>query len=114
MDDNEVLTEIRVPKMAGKRWAFNKFTRRSQDWAVVGASVQHHDDGVRVGLTNMHSTPVRAEAVEQALADGQSLEAAAALAGNGLEPPADDNGSSEYRMDLATTIVEDALREAAA
>ena len=112
--DNEVLTEIRVPKMAGKPWAFNKFTRRSQDWAVVGASVQHHDDGVRVGLTNMHSTPVRAQSVEQALAGGQSVEAAAALAGDGLEPPADDNGSSEYRKHLATTIVEDALREATA
>ena len=80
----------------------------------MGASVQHHDDGVRVGLTNMHSTPVRAQSVEQALAGGQSVEAAAELAGDGLEPPADDNGSSEYRKHLATTIVEDALREATA
>ena len=110
--DDELLTEIRVPKLAGKGWSFNKFNRRSQDWAVVGASVQQHDDGVRVGLVNMHSTPVRATATEAALASGAGIEEAAAKASEGLTPPDDDAGSSAYRAALAVTVVEDALTEA--
>ena len=33
---DELLTEIRVPKMSGAGWSFQKFNRRAQDWAIVG------------------------------------------------------------------------------
>ena len=111
---NEMLVEIKVPKVAGKGWSFAKFNQRSQDWSVVGTSVQQHDDGVRIGLVNMDSVPVRARASEDALNGGASIEDAAALAADGLNPPADDSGSSEYRASLAVTILEDALKEAMA
>ena len=34
----ELLTEIRVPKVPGAGWSFQKFNRRAQDWAIVGVA----------------------------------------------------------------------------
>src|SRR3712207_9116296 len=59
---DEVLTEIRVPKLGPNAgWSYKKFNRRAQDWAVVGAAaVVERSDGTissaRIGLTNMGST----------------------------------------------------------
>ena len=65
---DEMITEVRVPKTNGAGWAFEKFNRRAQDWAIVGvAAVSGDDPGV--ALVNMGSTPVRADAVEAALRD---------------------------------------------
>jgi len=70
---DEVLTEIRVPKLGQNAgWSYKKFNRRAQDWAVVGvAAVVERSNGsissARIGLTNMGSTPVRATAAENAL-----------------------------------------------
>ncbi|MDQ4128012.1 MAG: xanthine dehydrogenase family protein subunit M, partial [Actinomycetota bacterium] len=73
LEPDEVLTEIRVPKLNGAGWSYRKFNRRAQDWAVVGvAAVVERSNGsigsARIGLTNMGSTPVRATAAESALA----------------------------------------------
>ena len=38
LNADEVLTEIRVPKIAGRGWSYQKFQRRSQDWAIVGVA----------------------------------------------------------------------------
>ncbi|HEY6673872.1 MAG TPA: xanthine dehydrogenase family protein subunit M, partial [Rubrobacteraceae bacterium] len=59
---DEVLTEIRVPKLVSAGWSYKKFNRRAQDWAVVGvAAVVEQSNGsigsARIGLTNMGSTP---------------------------------------------------------
>jgi carbon-monoxide dehydrogenase medium subunit len=67
----EVLTEIRVPKASGG-WSFQKFNRRAQDWAIVGVALQRRNGGAGVGLVNMGSTPLRARAVEDAVASGAS------------------------------------------
>ena len=69
--NNEVLTEIRVPKIAGAGWSYIKFHRRAQDWALVGvAAVGGNGDGTRVALTNMGDRPLRASGVEEELAAG--------------------------------------------
>ena len=34
---DELLTEIRVPKCGPGEWSYQKFNRRAQDWAIVGA-----------------------------------------------------------------------------
>ena len=62
----------------------------------------------------MGSTPVRATAVEEALAGGASAADAAQHAADGLDPPADLNASPEYRRHLATVLVRRALEEAGA
>lgn len=107
---DELLTEIRVPKFSGG-WSFQKFNRRAQDWAIVGVAAVK-DGGTRVSLVNMGPTPLRARAVEEALADGASIETASSKASEGIDPPADLNASSQYRRHLAEVLVKRALTEA--
>ncbi len=110
---DEVLTEISVPKMDGAGWSFQKFNRRAQDWAIVGvAAVTGANPGV--ALVNMGMTPLRATAVEEALASGASGAEAASHAADGLDPPSDLNASADYRRHLARVLVRRALEEAAA
>jgi aerobic carbon-monoxide dehydrogenase medium subunit len=103
----EVLTEIRFPKVA--RAVYLKHTRRALDWATVGVAAAEVDGAVQVGLTSMGGTPLRAAAVEQALAAGASHAEAAAHAADGADPPADQSGSSAYRAHLARVLVGRAL-----
>ena len=108
-----MLVEIRVPKVAGAGWSFQKFNRRAQDWAIVGvAAVVNGTTGI--ALVNMGSTPLRATAVEEAVRGGASAADAATVADQGTEPPSDINASSEYRRHLATVLVRRALEEATA
>lgn len=110
---DEILTEISLPKATGAGWSFQKFNRRAQDWAIVGvAAVRGEHTGV--GLVNMGSVPLRARAVEEALAGGADEAEAASHASDGLEPPADLNASPEYRRHLAQVLVRRALEEASA
>jgi aerobic carbon-monoxide dehydrogenase medium subunit len=122
IEPTEVLTEIHVPALDGWGYGYQKFNRRSEDWAMVGVSAVVKQTGdicedVRVGLTNMGSTALRASAVEQAL-KGQPLTAdniakAAEQAAEGTEPPADLNASSDYKRHLARVLCRRALQEAA-
>jgi carbon-monoxide dehydrogenase medium subunit len=108
---DEVLTEIRVPKASVG--SYQKFNRRAQDWAIVGACVARVDGGpTGVSLVNMASIPVRAVAVEQALAGGAGAAAAAELAAEGAEPSDDLNATTEFRQHLARVLVRRALEEA--
>jgi carbon-monoxide dehydrogenase medium subunit len=109
-EPDELIVEIRVPRTGGAGWAYEKFTRRANDWAIVGVAVV---DG-RVGLVNMGSTPLRASQTEAALADGASIEEAAALADQRTEPPADTAATTEYRRHLARVLTRRALSTAAA
>ena len=110
---DELLTEIRVPKATGAGWSFQKFNRRAQDWAIVGVAAVHNGS-TGIGLVNMDTRPVRATAVEEALAGGASVEDAAAVAHQGTNPPNDLNGTVEYRQHLARVLVRRALEEATA
>jgi carbon-monoxide dehydrogenase medium subunit len=103
----EILTEIRVPKSDAGH--YQKFNRRAQDWAIVGAFVARSNGTTKVALTNMGSTPVRARAVEEALASGASVSDAAAHAADGTDPPTDLNASPEYRQHLARVLTRRAL-----
>jgi aerobic carbon-monoxide dehydrogenase medium subunit len=120
---DEVLTEIRIPDFSGWGSSYLKFTRRSEDWAMVGvcALLKRGADGacedVRIGLTNMASTPLRAPAAEAALRgqplDAEHIGAAAEQAAEGTEPPGDLNATPEYKRHLARVMVRRALLEAA-
>jgi carbon-monoxide dehydrogenase medium subunit len=109
---DELLTEIRVPKVAGAGFGFQKFNRRAQDWAIVGCSVVVGDGFCGIGLVNMDSRPVRAAGVEAAIVGGANATDAAASAADGCEPPTDLNASPEYRQHLARVLVRRALETA--
>jgi aerobic carbon-monoxide dehydrogenase medium subunit len=117
----EVVTEVRMPAMDGWGFGYQKFNRRAEDWAMVAVSalVLARDgvcEDVRIGLTNMGSTPLRAKAVEDALR-GQPLDAdriasAAEQAAEGTSPSGDLNASAEYKQHLARVMCRRALQEA--
>jgi len=106
---DEMLTEIRVPKMQGAGWNFQKFNRRAQDWAIVGVAAWRRNGDSGIGLVNMGSTPILASSVSNALAQGASVEDAAQLAADDAEPQRDLNASPEYRVHLAKVLVRRAL-----
>jgi carbon-monoxide dehydrogenase medium subunit len=110
---DELLVEVRVPKVPGAGWSYQKFTKRAQDWAIVGAAVVKNGH-TGVALVNMSSIPMRATAVEAALAAGASAADAAAVADEGTAPSADLNASEEYRRHLARVLVRRGLEEAGA
>jgi len=118
---DEVLVEVRFPRMPGWTAHYEKFHRTAQAWAVVGAAVAVRRDSsgiaeARVGLCNMGPTPVRARAAETALAGATDLgtvKAAAAHAGDGTNPPTDISGSAEYRRHLAGVLTGRAVATAA-
>ncbi len=113
LEPDELLTEIRVPKPDGAGFSYQKFQRRAQDWAIVGAMAVRNGD-TRVALVNMGATPLRAVAVEEALAGGASVGQAAEHAADGTEPPGDINATPEYREHLARVLVQRALEAASA
>ena len=120
LEDQEVVTEVRVPKLGPNTgWAYKKFSRRSQDWAIVGvAAVVEKSDGsidsARIALTSMGSTPIRARAVEEALAGASpdDVAGAADAADEGTEPGSDDAASAEFRRHLARVWTRRAVEEA--
>ena len=109
---DEMLTEIRVPKMQGAGWSFQKFNRRAQDWAIVGVAAWRRNGSSGVALVNMGSTPVLASSVSSALSQGASVADAAQLAAEEAEPQNDLNASPEYRVHLAKVLVRRAVEEA--
>jgi aerobic carbon-monoxide dehydrogenase medium subunit len=68
--------------------------------------------GMSVALTNMGEKPLRAAAVEQALASGSDPAAAAEQALEGTSAPNDALASSEYRQHLAKVLTRRAIEGA--
>ncbi|HKH04195.1 MAG TPA: xanthine dehydrogenase family protein subunit M [Acidimicrobiales bacterium] len=116
LGSDELLTEIRVPATDGAPWAFQKFNRRAQDWAIVGVAAvmaaNGDGGGPGVGLVHMGSVPLRAAGVEEALRQGAPAADAAARAAEGTDPPGDINASPEFRRHLAQVLVRRALEAA--
>jgi aerobic carbon-monoxide dehydrogenase medium subunit len=117
LSPQEMLTEIRIPSRPDAGWSYVKFAHRAQDWATVGVAVvaERGNGGpgkVSVGLTSMGETPLRARAVEEALAAGADPAAAAESATEGTNPVSDPMGSSEYRTAMCKVLTRRALEEA--
>ena len=120
---DEILTSIRIRKL-GSGWSshYEKFNRVAQAWSIVGvAAVLRRSNGTiaeaRIGLTNMGSTPLRAAAVEQALAGAEATTSAVAQAcaraAEGTTPPNDLSARADYRQHLAGVLTRRAVLAAA-
>jgi aerobic carbon-monoxide dehydrogenase medium subunit len=123
LEEGEILVEVRVPKLSGE-WGtrYEKFQRVAQAWSIVAvAAAVRRENGriaeARIGLTNMGPTPLRARAVEQALAGAdaspEAVAAAAAHAAEGTEPSSDLNAQADYRQHLAQVLTRRAVSRAA-
>jgi carbon-monoxide dehydrogenase medium subunit len=120
---DEVLTEIRIPTLDGWGYSYQKFNRRSEDWAMVGVCAVVKSSGgtcedVRIGLTNMASVPLRSTAAEDALRgqelSDENIAKAAEQAAEGTNPPADLNATAEYKQHLARVLTKRAIKDALA
>ncbi|MBZ5738646.1 FAD binding domain-containing protein [Nocardioides mangrovi] len=120
--EDEILTEVRVPKHTGWGAHYEKFVRVAHQWPIVAvaATVRMEGDAIAeagIGLTNMGSTPIRASGVEDALAGQPATEdavhAAAERATDGTNPPSDLNGDADYRSHLARVLTRRAVLAAA-
>jgi carbon-monoxide dehydrogenase medium subunit len=111
LEHDELVCEVVFPIANGPH-KYIKFRRRLFDWAIVGVGAQKLDGGWRIGLTNVGPTPVRATAVEQALASGATPEQAAEHASDGLNPSADLRASSDYKKHLARVLTRRAIEQA--
>jgi carbon-monoxide dehydrogenase medium subunit len=120
--EDEILTEVRLPKHTGWGAHYEKFVRVSHQWAIVAVAATVRAEGgtiaeAAIGLTNMGSTPLRARAVEQALvgqpATEDAVRRAAEAAAEGTSPPSDLNGDADYRRHLATVLTRRAVLAAA-
>jgi aerobic carbon-monoxide dehydrogenase medium subunit len=120
---DEMLTEVRFPAAKpGTGVAFEEVARRHGDFAIVGVAVSLTlTDGVisdaRLAFAGVGDVPVRATDAEELLVgmrpSAELFEEAARRATAGIDPPADLNGSSEYRKKVAATLVRRGLQAAA-
>jgi carbon-monoxide dehydrogenase medium subunit len=119
LGEDEMLVQVRVPKTVGAGWSYIKFRQRALDWPTVGvvAVLERANGGIqgaRVALTQMGQTPLRASAVEAALAGAprDAVGQAAERADEGTDPPSDTWASADFRRHLARVLTARALDEA--
>jgi len=120
--DDEILTEVRIPKHTGWGAHYEKFVRTAQQWPIVAVAATVRVVGgsiaeAHVALANMGSTPIRSQAVEQALVgvapEDAAVRAAVADIAAGTNPPTDINGDDAYRRHLAPILARRAVLAAA-
>jgi carbon-monoxide dehydrogenase medium subunit len=125
LDENEVLTEVRVPALPERTgWSIQEVARRHGDFAMVGAAITVTLGGggrcsdARVVLFGVGPTPLRARGAEQVVSGEAPDEAVFAEAGKKAgeeldEPLSDVHASAEYRRHLAQVLTRRGLAEAA-
>jgi xanthine dehydrogenase YagS FAD-binding subunit len=106
----EIITEIRVPAVAGAKSAFLKFAiRKSIDFPVVNCAVRVGGGAPRIALNAVAPKPYRAVKAEAALAGKSLNEENAAAAGEAAVADAKPFPASKYKVQIAKTLVKRAL-----
>ncbi len=106
----ELITALRLPAApAGARHGFCEIARRHGDFALAGAAVVVAPGHARVALFGVAPAAFRAQAAEQALAQGAGAEEAARLAAAAAEPSGDAHATAGYRRTAAVTATLRAL-----
>jgi carbon-monoxide dehydrogenase medium subunit len=122
LQPTEILTQIRVPTpAAGTGYCYAKLKRKTGDFATAAAAVLLRMKGdavddVRIALTNVAPTPLRASAAEAALRgrklDDAAMAEAARLAMRICAPAPDQRGDVEYKTAMAGEMTIRALATA--
>lgn len=122
LEPGEIMTQIRIPVPAtGTGAAYQKLKRKTGDYATAASAVVLRMKGdvvddVRIGLTNVASTALRANAAEDALKgkaiNDASLNEAARLAMSICEPMEDLRGDAQYKRAMCGEMTRRALQTA--
>jgi aerobic carbon-monoxide dehydrogenase medium subunit len=115
--------QVRFPTARpGTGISFQEVARRHGDFAIVGLAVSLGlSDGTisdaRLAFAGLSDMPVRATAAEDLLVgerpSAELFDEAARRATDDVNPPADLNGSSDYRKTIAAALVRRGLQAAA-
>ncbi len=125
LEPDEIITEIKLPAWPAKRrWGFQEFARRRGDFAMAAAALFYDQDAggkaanAHVGVIGLGDRPRRLPEVEAVLngrvIDEATMERAAEVTSATVDAQEDIHASAAYRRSLAGTMVERALRSAAA
>jgi len=125
LEPDQIITEVRLPPWPkGRRWGFQEFARRRGDFAMAAAALFYDVDArgratnAHVGVIGVGDRPLRLGGVEDAIngqvIDEATIAKAEAAACAGVDPQDDIHASAAYRRSLTGTMVERALKQAAA
>jgi carbon-monoxide dehydrogenase medium subunit len=122
LDENELLTEIRIPvPAAGTGMSYQKLKRKVGDYAIAAAAVTLSMAGGKctdaaIALTNVGDTALLSAAAADAITgtpvDANATKAAAEAAMADCSPAEDLRGPVEYRRAMAGQMTARAIREA--
>ncbi|MDH6678418.1 carbon-monoxide dehydrogenase medium subunit [Rhodococcus sp. LBL1] len=118
---NEILIEVRIPRVRSGSSAYTKVERRVGDWAIAAAGAALSLDGDRIGEASVGLTAVEPDA-DRVVAIGEFLRGqpaaeetfrrAGELAGQACEPVTDPRGTAAYKRHLADELTVRSLRTA--
>jgi carbon-monoxide dehydrogenase medium subunit len=122
LEPGEIMTEIRIPTpAAGTGYCYAKLKRKTGDFATAATAATLRMsagavDDVRIALTNVAETVIRATEAEQSLRgkplDEASIAEAARLAMSVCAPVADLRGDLDYKTAMAGEMTRRALATA--
>ncbi|EZQ10843.1 carbon monoxide dehydrogenase [Candidatus Acidianus copahuensis] len=121
LNPGELVTEIIVPAFKDYKFSYQKLERKAGDYAIVGVAVLLKTDGesikdVRIGLTAVNNTAVRATEAENMLKDTriseEIIEKASAKVMDYANPVSDIRGSAEYKKKVTKVMAKRAILEA--
>lgn len=121
---DEIIVEVRLQAWPSKRrWGFQEFSRRRDDFAMAAAAVFYDEDtagkarNAHVGVVGVADRPLRLPSVEAVLngatIDEATIVKAEAATSAAVDPEDDIHASGAYRRSLVGTMVERALKSAA-
>ena len=125
LEPDEIIVDVHLPAWpAGRRFGFQEFARRRGDFAMAAAAVFYDPDksgratNAHVGVMGVGDTPLRLPSVEAVL-NGQMINEATiakaeAATSAAVDPRDDIHAPAAYRRALVGTMVERALKAAAA
>ena len=118
----EMLVEVRLPVLApNSGWAFEEFSRRHGDFAIIGIAAMVTAEGdrcrsARLAACGAAPAAMRLRGAEEILEQGglgdRYIDDAAARAAELVDPSADLHASVEYRRHLTRVLTRRALKRA--
>ena len=110
--DGELITAVHFP--IPKRAAYMKFRQPASRFAMVGVFVAQTDQGVRVAVTGAANCVFRHTALETALSNTFTPQAAAAVTIDDGDLNSDIHASKAYRANLISVQAQRAVAKALA
>ena len=106
LEDDEIVTEIRIPAAPGRKSAFAKYAlRRSIDFPIVNCAVAIDEERARICLNAVYGTPYRAVEAEKLIAGKPIDQDLAEAAGDAAVTGARALDSNRFKVQIAKTLV---------